>query len=380
MDKPNESLFSAIAWIDHPGMNGDFKAQMEDAIESGADVNGFSEDGQTALTAAIEGGMGSPSAVKILLQHGADPDKRDNLGWTPWGTCLSRIEDRVVAEEMGVIKSLLKEANADRSDEVYLSFQKSLLDGDLDAVKNYLNEGLDPNNLMIRPLGCAIYGQHIEIVKLLLIAGAEVEADSNEESSPLVDAARAGNGKIVELLLEYGADITKGSWGDKQATAEFWAREEGLTALADWLLERMPDKPPKKKPPRKYRVLYENNTDGINYDVTTDDIVEMLEKWDKKYSISISDVEQSGFVVSFKKLPRKLRTLAKGIYEFCPDIIEQGYGCMDDVVSRAEASGRSLSDEVLELIDGIDFSDENFGLEILERDLKKQKKIRLWWD
>ena len=86
MDKPNESLFSAIVWIDHPGMSGDFNAQMNDAIESGADVNGFSEDGQTALTAAIEGGMGSPSAVKILLQNGADPSKRDDLGWTPWGT------------------------------------------------------------------------------------------------------------------------------------------------------------------------------------------------------------------------------------------------------------------------------------------------------
>jgi len=32
------------------------------------------------------------------------------------------------------------------------------------------------------------------------------------------------------------------------------------------------------------------------------------------------------------------------------------------------------------LIDGIDFSNENFGLEILERDLEKQKKIKLWWD
>ena len=67
MYNPNESLFSAIAWMDLPGVSGDFKTQIEDALENGADVNGFSEDGQTPLTVAIEGGMGSPSAVFVVF-------------------------------------------------------------------------------------------------------------------------------------------------------------------------------------------------------------------------------------------------------------------------------------------------------------------------
>ncbi len=44
MDNPNQSLLYAIAFIDHPGVDGDFKAQMEIAIENGADVNGISQE------------------------------------------------------------------------------------------------------------------------------------------------------------------------------------------------------------------------------------------------------------------------------------------------------------------------------------------------
>lgn len=90
-----------------------------------------------------------------------------------------------------------------------------------------------------------------------------------------------------------------------------------------------------------------------------------------------ADVERDSLTVEFKHLPNDLSDLAKEIYEFRPDTIDQGYGCMDDMVSMAGESGQALNADVRQLVDGIDFSIEDFGLEILERDLKRQKRLAL---
>jgi len=68
------------------------------------------------------------------------------------------------------------------------------------------------------------------------------------------------------------------------------------------------------------------------------------------------------------------------VTDFCPDVIEQGFGCMDDMLQMAEETGQSISPELMKLLDGIDFSKEDFGLEILQRDLRENKLVRLWWD
>jgi hypothetical protein len=42
---------------------------------------------------------------------------------------------------------------------------------------------------------------------------------------------------------------------------------------------------------------------------------------------------------------------------------------------RAKRSG-----SVAELIEGVDFEDENYGVEILKRELQRDQKVDLWWD
>jgi hypothetical protein len=32
------------------------------------------------------------------------------------------------------------------------------------------------------------------------------------------------------------------------------------------------------------------------------------------------------------------------------------------------------------VIEGVDFTDENYGLAILQRELLQSKSVRLWWD
>lgn len=67
-------LFLAIACSDQPGMPSQVQG-IETAVQAGADLEACSERGETPLTHAIFGGMGSPKAVKKLLELGADPSK-----------------------------------------------------------------------------------------------------------------------------------------------------------------------------------------------------------------------------------------------------------------------------------------------------------------
>ena len=128
----------------------------------------------------------------------------------------------------------------------------------------------------------------------------------------------------------------------------------------------------------KFQQLYEKHTNGINCDLDTDDIVQRLEQWDALYSIEISEVENDSLLVTFAILPDELDEFANEIYEFCPDIIDQHFGCMDDIVGMTRTE--DLPPELAEILEGINFEDENFGLILLRRSLERTKQLSLWWD
>lgn len=90
--------------------------------------------------------------------------------------------------------------------------------GDLKFVAAMLKQGVDPNvlhdNSGSRPLTSAAAGGHIEIVKLLLTAGAspilqDTWVGMPPNGTPLENAADQGHLEIVKLLLERGADINQ---------------------------------------------------------------------------------------------------------------------------------------------------------------------------
>ena len=387
-DDPNEELFFAIGWCEQPGVRGDFLAKIEHALTNGADINGFSEDGATPLTDAIEGGMGSPKAVKKLLENGADPSFRDKNGWTPWATCISRLEDNVVKDRMEKIKKLLIDCNADQSDGVLFQVRNAVINRNHEQVKQFIDQNIDLNSPLIYPLHIAVRNLDYKMVKLLLAANINPEGNltNEDDESCLITAAGLGDLDLVKLLVEAGADVTKYAWGDKRCTADFIAREGGHHDVADWLVQQLPDKiiDERKRMTQsidpKFKEVHEKRTNGINCDITNDDVIEKLTKWDEQYSINISEIESDRITIHFEDLPDDLESLANEIYEFCPDVIEQGYGCMGEMVEMAEEYGHDIPPETLKLIEGIDFNDESFGLKILQRDLKEKQMIGLWWD
>ncbi|OIP75868.1 MAG: hypothetical protein AUK48_06645 [Oscillatoriales cyanobacterium CG2_30_44_21] len=82
----------------------------------------------------------------------------------------------------------------------------------------------------------------------------------------------------------------------------------------------------------KYQRLLELGTNGCNYDVETEDIIQKLQDWDAKYGIELSEVSSDSVLLNFKSLPDDVTELASEIYEFCPDTIEQGFGCAEDMI------------------------------------------------
>lgn len=130
----------------------------------------------------------------------------------------------------------------------------------------------------------------------------------------------------------------------------------------------------------QYDQIIENQINGSNYGISTQKIVEKLKFWDAQYGINILDVTNDSILLEFKSLPDDLDPLAAEIYDFCPDIIDQNFGCMDEMVEMMEASGRELPQEIAELIEEIDFDDEDFGRQLLKKSLLQSRQISLWWD
>lgn len=332
------------------------------------DLDAPTADGRTPLTTAIGGGVsatminkkGEPSEmVRLLIELGANPGKKDAHGWSPWMVCCSRLSDRVVEDEQRQIRSILEAAHADRSGEELLRLSEAARQGDGDTVLALLDAGADINSPIAAPLLAAIHGGHTPLLKLLLDRGANPDClDSDDPASamtPLIHAASQGRFDIARLLAEHGADIlyAVGGGDDWELTAEGHAREAGHLALADWLRANAPAEAIAARQAKiaarnpKFQKLYAARTSAPNYNLNTDAIVARLELWDQRHGIKkIKNVDSSALTLVFERTPDPLETFVDEVYQFCPDIVDQG----------------------LETVQN------------LAKDIAKRNTLILWWD
>lgn len=132
----------------------------------------------TALALAAD--AGHLEIVKVLLAAGANPNI---IGGTFHG---------------GPAATWMAALN--RCNKDWLDIFQAMLDGGVE---------INPNaDIYMSPLGVAIYKDDPVMIKALVVKGADVNlVDRETGGTPLIFAARYGTSKVVEVLLDAGAEI-----------------------------------------------------------------------------------------------------------------------------------------------------------------------------
>lgn len=226
-------------------------------LERGADANATAPDGATALHWASY--WDDVAAAELLIAAGGEVNAANDLGATPlWNACLNG--------SSAMVESLLA-AGAD-ANTALLSGETSVMTaartGAARVVEQLLASGADPDARASRgqtALMWAAAQSHLDAVRALVAGGADVHARSESWSqvmaipphsdpsnqqdvphggnTPLLFAARVGDLPSARLLVAAGADLD--ATDARGVTATVLAAHLGIFDLVEFLLEEGAD-------------------------------------------------------------------------------------------------------------------------------------------
>jgi cytohesin len=155
-------------------------------------------------------GDGNAAKVRELLKRGANPNAKNEHGWTP----LHRAAYRGHADVARLLLEHGADANAKSKDSFFPTpLHLAAAVGHVDVTKLLLEHGADANaknKYGYTPLHFAANKGHAEVARLLLEYGANVNAKEKDGFTPLHFAAAFGYAVVARLLLEHGADPSIG--------------------------------------------------------------------------------------------------------------------------------------------------------------------------
>jgi len=172
-----------------------------------ADLNARDLAGETMLMAAAR--AGSPAVIRVLLQAGAELDARD----TEYGQTALHLAAR--AGNVDGVRALL-EAGADVMARTRIGPEPPFR-----RIGGTQGKGVEKSPARgarpaipggKTPLHFAARDGHLEVVRELLDAGAEIEDRDPNDITPLLLAASNDRVAVARLLLERGADIQAIDW------------------------------------------------------------------------------------------------------------------------------------------------------------------------
>ncbi|MEM6264664.1 MAG: DUF4253 domain-containing protein [Bacteroidota bacterium] len=73
-------------------------------------------------------------------------------------------------------------------------------------------------------------------------------------------------------------------------------------------------------------ILRYRRTNGINFDLENEDIVSKISAWNAQFGLTVTGCGRDWVELQFMQLPKDLDEFASEVYDFCPDIVDQGVG------------------------------------------------------
>ena len=235
-------------------------------LEHGADVNTRSDTGMTALHFAQSGEVvrvllkhganltedeerktplhyavqyRSVKPVRLLLEHGADPNARSNDGSIPLHLVAVNLSSQSFNEFYEVVCVLLEYGSdvAAKDDEGRTPLYRAAenMGVDVESVRLLLEHGADlntrtNNNSTLLHAAAANWMDEVQVLRALLERGMDIDTKDDEGRTPLHGAARSGNVEIVRFLLEHGADPNARSY-DSSIPLHLTAGNKGVGYL-----------------------------------------------------------------------------------------------------------------------------------------------------
>lgn len=234
-------------------------------VGAGADVNAIAGDGKDALGLAIFNG--NYDLASFLVDSRSKVNQADTQGFTPlfWAVDRRNMETApnfpwiVTADPLPLIRKLL-DAGANpnalvnntprarmRAGSPRIVFATALMRaafaGDFELTKLLLSKGADPtivskdNETMIEAAAGLGFiqgyqkgkpaAERLEVIKLLVELGADVNAADDYGITPLMAAGNMGEVSIIQYLVDHGADLGAYDLGKKNDGA-FGASVEPL--------------------------------------------------------------------------------------------------------------------------------------------------------
>ncbi|NOR44734.1 MAG: hypothetical protein GQ534_04035 [Candidatus Delongbacteria bacterium] len=198
-------------------------------LKLGMDINGINQLNQTPLIKAISNEYANENKklnfVKMLLDNKANLNLRDNDNKTAF----------IISKERGynIISKLLLQYGA--TEENYKLDPKSLVNAlmnkEYDRAKEMINNGIEVNFFLgdFSPLICSI--ENIDIMKLLLENGAEVNLRNKMNMTALTVAVISNKVNAVKLLLENNAEVNIVSTLNNQTPLMFALQNKNLPII-----------------------------------------------------------------------------------------------------------------------------------------------------
>jgi hypothetical protein len=92
----------------------------------------------------------------------------------------------------------------------------------------------------------------------------------------------------------------------------------------------------------QYEILRIMHTDGDDYDISNQDVIDWLKELEQKTPFNIIGADSDWVEIEFTTLPKDLKALAEAVYDFCPDAVDQGTGSVDELAKEIKQTKRLL--------------------------------------